>query len=155
MPKARMIIIKLQRLLCNLSTCVLFSILCTVGSVQGKESNEVIANPSVGEQTLSKNALRGIFGMRLQIWPDGSSVKVFVLPDEHPVHVGFSKEVVNVFPYQLRAAWDRLTFSGTGQSPIEVRSEEDMRTKIATTPGAIGYLRGAMVNDQIYVLQIK
>ena len=93
--------------------------------------------------------------MRLRVWPDDSAIKVFVLPDDHPSHVSFSKEVLNVYPYQLRAAWDRLTFSGTGQAPIEVSSENEMRAKIASTPGAIGYLKGAMINDQVRVLQIK
>ncbi len=110
---------------------------------------------SVSEQSISRNTLRIVFGMRLRVWADGTAITVFVLPDDHPTHVSFAKEVLNVFPYQLRAAWDRLTFSGTGQAPIEVSSENEMRSKIATTPGAIGYLKGAMINDQVRVLQIK
>ena len=134
---------------------MLLSLLSSATIVQGAEVDTVVVNPNVNEQAISKNALRVIFGMRLQTWPDGMPIKVFVLPDDNPAHNDFSKEILNVFPYQLRAAWDRLTFSGTGQAPIEVRTEEEMLTKIATTPGAIGYLRGAMVNDHVHVLQIK
>lgn len=139
----------------NLFTYILLNLLSAVNIAHGAELFAVVVNPSISEQTISKNALRAIFGMRLQLWPEGNPVKVFVLPDDHPMHIGFSKEIIGVFPYQLRAAWDRLVFSGTGQAPVEVRTEEEMRTMIATTPGAIGYLRGAMVNDQIHVLQIK
>lgn len=146
---------KIQWLIRGLFLFILLSILNSMNIVRGAELIAVVVNPGSSEQTISKNALRAIFGMRLQVWPDGNPVKVFVLPDDHPVHISFSKEVVNVFPYQLRAAWDRLVFSGTGQAPIEVPTEEEMRTKVAAMPGAIGYLRGGMVNDQIHVLQIK
>ena len=146
---------KIQWLTRGLSLFILLGILSSENIVRGAELFAVVANPGISEQTVSKNALRAIFGMRLQVWPDGNPIKVFVLPDDHPIHIDFSKEVINVFPYQLRAAWDRLVFSGTGQAPIEVRTEEEMRTQVAATPGAIGYLREAMVNDQIRVLQIK
>ncbi len=94
---------------------------------------------------LSRNALRAIFGMRLRIWPDGSEIRVYVLPDDHPLHVQFCKEILGVFPHQLRAAWDRLVYSGTGQAPLQVESEDAMRTEIARNAGAVGYLTREVV----------
>ena len=38
------------------------------------------------------------------------------------------------------SAWDRLVFSGTGQAPDTVTSTEEMLARVASTPGAIGYL---------------
>ena len=67
----------------------------------------------------------------------------------------FSKEKLNVFPYQLRAAWDRLVFSGTGQAPNTVSSSEEMLAKVASTPGAIGYLTKSRMDSSVDVLQIK
>jgi len=124
-------------------------------SAQESEPHSVVVNPSVSHPSLSLNAIRAIFGMRLRTWPDGTSIKVFVLSDDDPTHIAFCKETLNVFPHQLRMAWDRLVFSGTGQAPIEVASEEEMRTKIASTPGAIGYLKRDMVNGAVHVLEIK
>jgi hypothetical protein len=46
----------------------------------------------------------------------------------------------------MRSAWDRLVYSGTGQAPLEVSSEEEMRAKIASTPGAIGYLKTVSID---------
>jgi hypothetical protein len=93
--------------------------------------------------------------MRLHAWPDGSAIRVFVLPDDAPLHIAFSKEKLNVFPYQLRLAWDRLVFSGTGQAPDTVNSPEEMLTKVASTPGAIGYLYKSKMDGRVNVLQIK
>ncbi len=93
--------------------------------------------------------------MRLHAWPDGSAIRVFVLPDDAPLHIAFSKEKLNVFPYQLRSAWDRMVFSGTGQAPETVNSLEEMQAKVANTPGAIGYLPKSKIGGKVNVLQIK
>lgn len=98
---------------------------------------------------LSQNAITAIFGMRLRKWEDGSPIKVFVMPDGNPIHVAFSKYVLRVFPYQLRSAWNRLVFSGTGEEPMIVESEEKMREAISSTPGAIGYLSRSMLNESV------
>nr|WP_090829193.1 hypothetical protein [Nitrosovibrio tenuis] len=119
------------------------------------EPYEVIANPSVAEKTLSKTSLRAIFGMRLHTWSDGTAIRVFVMADDAPLHAAFSKEKLNVFPYQLRSAWDRLVFSGTGQAPDTVASPEEMLARVAGTPGAIGYLTKSKTDGRVNVLQIK
>ncbi|HLP81219.1 MAG TPA: hypothetical protein VK141_04380 [Nitrosomonas sp.] len=111
--------------------------------------------PGVGEKEISHNSLRSIFSMRQKTWPDGTKIRVFVLPDDDQLHEIVSKEKLNVFPYQLRSMWDRLVFSGTGQAPIKVNSVEEMLTKVASTPGAIGYLWRAKIDDTVNVLQIK
>lgn len=77
--------------------------------------------------------------MRKTHWPDGTPIRSFVLPDQHPVHARFSKEILGVYPYQLRSAWDRMMFSGTGMPPKTVESVQEMREMIESTPGAIGY----------------
>lgn len=97
----------------------------------------------------SQSALRAIFGMRLRKWEDGSPIRVFVMPDDHPLHISFSKNVLHVFPYQLRAAWNRLVFSGTGEEPIIVKSEQKMRAIVGATPGAIGYLSRSMIDESV------
>ncbi|HNP26454.1 MAG TPA: hypothetical protein PKM20_06920 [Nitrosomonas sp.] len=91
----------------------------------------------------------------MKTWPNGKIIKVYVLPDNHPLHHDFAKEKLSVFPYQLRSTWDRLVFSGTGQAPITVSSNKEMLEKITNTPGAIGYLETAYINDDVHVLKIK
>lgn len=102
---------------------------------------DVIAHASQSESALSRSLARGIFGMRVRNWPDGTPVKVFVLADNTPLHDEFCKTVLQTYPYQLRQNWDRLLFSGTGQPPVEVASEDELFKRVAETPGAIGYLR--------------
>lgn len=138
--------------------CILLASLiffCNV-AVAGETVKTVrpITHPSVGVDHLSCNLLRSIFGMRLRIWQDGSPIRVFVLPDNAPIHNVFSKQQLNIFPYQLRATWDRLTFTGTGQAPITVQSEDEMYALVASTPGAIGYLSEARIDEHVKVIHV-
>ncbi len=77
------------------------------------------------------------------------------MPDEDHLHQSVAKEKLNVFPYQLRSAWDRIVYSGTGQAPNKVNSIEEMRAMVANTPGAIGYLWRANIDENVNVLEIK
>jgi hypothetical protein len=89
---------------------------------------------------LDSGQLREIFFLRRTNWPDGTPIRIFVLPDQEPLHIRFAKEILGVFPYQLRSAWDRMVFSGTGVPPTVVYSADEMRKRVEETPGAIGYL---------------
>lgn len=124
-------------------------------SVLADKDYEVVIHPQVNDKNLSLNTLRAIFGMRMQTWSDGTRIRVFVLSDDAPLHQQFSKGTLNVFPYQLRSAWDRLVFSGIGQAPVKVSSTEEMLIKVASTPGSIGYLWRANVDGSVDVLQVK
>lgn len=139
-----------------LFVCLLLGAAYTVtDNVWAIEPYEIVTHPDVGDKTISRSSLRAIFGMRLHAWPDGTAIKVFVMPDDAPLHIAFSKEKLNVFPYQLRAAWDRLVFSGTGQAPATVATAEEMLARVSTTPGAIGYLARHRIDGKVNVLQIK
>ena len=103
---------------------------------------------------LSQQALTAIFGMRLTVWPDGTPIRVFVFPDDAPVHAQCCKQVLHVFPHQMRAAWDRLVFSGTGQAPEIVTSPHEMKSRLEQTPGAIGYLTKEFIDDSVSILSL-
>lgn len=81
-----------------------------------------IAYQATNEETIPRASLRAIFGMRLQNWPADTLIRVFVLRDDAPEHATFSKTVLQVFPQQLRMAWDRQVFSGQGRYPEQVAS---------------------------------
>lgn len=139
---------------CLLIAC-LFTILGSLVWIPGVDAQEVVISPDVPKENLSRNALRAIFGMRLRIWPDGTPIRVFVLGDESRIHAAFAKKKLGIFPHQLRRAWDRLVYSGTGQAPHEVSSAKEMRAKIASTPGAIGYLPKEMINDSVRLVEVE
>jgi hypothetical protein len=102
---------------------------------------EVIVSPSLKTVALDRSLLRAVFTMRVREWPDGSPVRVFVLPDDDPLSDMFYRERLGMYSYVLRRAWDRMVFTGTGFAPTIVQSEQEMRQLVRSTPGAIGYVR--------------
>lgn len=123
---------------------IIFFILLPLSLVSAQE---VVVHSNVHQSEISRNTLRAIFGMRLLKWPDGNPIKVFVLQDDDTLHITFSKSILHMFPYQLRRAWDRQVYSGTGQSPNEVSTLNEMLEKVASTPGAIGYLSNEIKHE--------
>ncbi len=100
----------------------------------------IIVNDELTHGQISRALLRGIFGMRVRVWPDGTPIKVFVLEDDSRIHGEFCRTVLQTFPYQLRQNWDRLVYSGTGQPPTPVRDVAEMSARVAALPGAVGYI---------------
>lgn len=102
--------------------------------------SEVIVNSSVSLEHVSRQYLLSIFSMQTRVWPDGQSVRVYILPPHQSEHQAFVKTELKVFPYRLVKIWDRAVFSGAGQSPMVVGSYQEMLDKVSSNKGAIGYM---------------
>lgn len=136
----------------------IFALLPVIGSSYAETVDSdvvVITSPSIGEHTIARSTLRAMFGMRLSKWSDGTPVRVFVMKDDSVEHASFSKNILQVFPHQLRLSWDRQVFSGQGQYPEQVASMQDMISRIASTPGAVGYVKANEVTNNVRILQIR
>lgn len=115
----------------------------------------IVAHPDVATRWLNRDTTRAIFAMRQRTWPDGQAARVFVLSNSNPVHARFAKEQLAVYPHQLQLAWDRMVFSGTGQAPDRVSDQAEMRERVATTSGAIGYLEREYLDDSVQVVSME
>lgn len=118
-------------------------------------AQELVVNEALPHRPISRNEARLYFTMRFPLWGNKTPVKVFVLPDDHPLHRQFAKSVLGLFPYQLRQVWDRQIFSGTGQAPITVATEQEMVKRVASTPGGIGYVESGANHPQVWTLEVR
>ena len=114
---------------------------------EGASSVDVIISPSLASTKLDRSLLRAVFTMRVRQWPDGSPIRVFVLPDDDPLSDLFYRERLGMYSYVLRRAWDRMVFTGTGFAPTIVRTEREMIERVRSTPGAIGYVGKRELSD--------
>ena len=112
-------------------------------------ATEIVVNKSVPSVDYSTADIRAIFTMQKRVWPNNRQIKVYTLSDNSPLHKDFVKNVLQMFPHQIRRIWDRMTFSGTGDAPIELESEQEMVDKIATTPDSIGYTNSTPDNENV------
>lgn len=112
-------------------------------------------HPSINEPILTTSQLRRIYTMRQIHWPDGRRITVFTLPRKHALHIRFSKERLQMFPYQLDRIWNKLTYSGLGVAPITVNTPQALLDAVRKTPGAIGYFENIMDEESVRVAKIK
>mgnify|MGYP000547677738 CR=1 FL=1 len=124
-------------------------------SLQAQAAHQIITNANLDLTHLPLNKARSIFSMRLHKWPDGTPIRVYVLPDDNVAHREFVQSVLRMFPHQLRRNWDRYIYTGTGQAPIEVSSEAEMIKLVSLTPGAIGYTQQELVSNDIHTIQLR
>lgn len=115
----------------------------------------VIVNPNVPVSEIETGTLRAIFAMRLRQWPNGEPVRVFVLPATASEHQSFAKNVLGIFPRQLERTWQTLIFSGTGQGPTVVNTPQEMASRVAATPGSIGYIQQEPADGMVKVLRLR
>jgi hypothetical protein len=119
-------------------------------------SSEVIVHSGVSLDSVSRQYLLSIFSMQTRVWPDGHSVRVYILPPHKSEHQMFVKTELKLFPYQLVKIWDRSVFSGAGQSPMVVESFEEMLDKVSRNKGAIGYIsRDMEVSSDVKTLHVE
>lgn len=113
-----------------------------------------MVNPSVDSKDLSVEQIRRIFSMRQTTWSNDQTITVYVLANQHQTHQVFSTKVLGMFPYQLDRIWNKLVYSGLGEEPIKLQSEEEMLERVSQKPGAIGYVMQSIDVDRINVIKV-
>ncbi len=114
----------------------------------------IIANNSVSETKLDREAVERIFlGKKLQ-WSDGSLV-VPVSLRSGGVHKAFMKNFLDRDPSQFSTYWKQAVFTGRGVPPKSFEREADLIEFVAQTPGAIGYVSSIPSSKQVCKIDIK
>jgi ABC-type phosphate transport system substrate-binding protein len=114
----------------------------------------VVVNSSVETQGLSVQQIRRIFSMRQTAWSNDQAITVYVLSSQHKTHQAFSTSVLGMFPYQLDRIWNKLVYSGLGEEPIKVQTEQEMLERVSQKPGAIGYVMQQVSGDNVNIIKV-
>ncbi len=129
--------------------CVIFGVMpCSANAI------DIVANASIDTEVLTTRELRAVFSLRLKHWPNGLPITVIAF-NKTDLHNSFCKQLLQIFPHQLKLGWDRVTFSGLGQAPVIVKTQKEMVAAIKNIPGAIGYLDFAEVNDGEFIKKMR
>lgn len=142
----------ITRILILSSLLIVFSSFACNVICQTEHEFRIIVNTSADITALSKQKLRAIFSRNIQYWENGSPIKVFVLPNDHLIHKGFTKSRLGFYPYQLQRNWDRLSYSTMAITPTAVNSKQEMILAINKNKGAIGYIASVnLLHGNIHV----
>lgn len=114
----------------------------------------LIANPGVAVSELSSSEVKSVFLGKTGNWDDGSRIVLSMLKGGD-VSAEFLKSNVKKSQKQFGTFWKKAVFSGTGEMPADFDTESDLIMFVSRTPGAVGYVDEASVNESVKVITIK
>lgn len=105
-------------------------------------SNEIaiIAHPSVTIHELDYYRVRLIWSLSLVSADNRVKLRVVSFRESSPIHRRFTLNILKLRPAQLSRQWNRSAYSGSATPPILVDTPEQMLSRVASVPGAIGYI---------------
>lgn len=110
----------------------------------------VIAGKSVGD--MSKDQVSDIFLGKSTTIPGGGTAVPVDQPESSPLRDEFYSKVTGKSASQAKSLWSKLAFTGKGTPPKEMGSSAEVKKTVAGTPGAIGYIEKAAVDDSVKVV---
>lgn len=118
--------------------------LCAAGS-----GDFVVIVNKANHNPLDKATVAKIYTGELVAWPDGTRVAAVDLPENDPVRVDFSREVLGKTVSNVKALWAQLVFSGRALPPKQAASDEDVKKFVVNNRGGIGYIHSSSVDDTV------
>ena len=111
----------------------------------------VIANKSVADASISSSKVESVYMLKDKAWSDGKGVILFTLKsDNGTVEKFFSS--FGKSSSDMKKMWMKAQLTGEGMAPEALGSEDEVVNKVASTPGAIGYVDAKKVNGNVKVL---
>lgn len=120
-------------------------------SISGYSQVAVIANKSVGESSITAGKAGDIYSLKTKTWSSGSGIVRFTLKAESATTTKFFG-AIGKSAADMKKAWMKIQLTGEGQAPEALGSEDEVLNKVASTPGAIGFISASKVNDKVKVL---
>jgi len=124
------------------------------GATTASAQVAVIAHQDVPADSLTKNDLLNYYIGDVQSWDDGLTVVVYDLKSRGPVRDAFY-EYLGKTSSRMRSIWLKRKLSGEGDPPESFETQEDLLKRVASTPGAIGFVQKSIVSDEAVKILVE
>lgn len=114
----------------------------------------IIANPSIGDNSIAANEIGKVFLGKIRKLASGSKIKPVTLKSGTP-HDEFLSNYVHKTSSQFSAFWKKKIVDGTGIPPKSFSSEQDMVNYIKSHENAIGYVSTNVDTSGLKILTIN
>ena len=133
----------------NMKTLALGSVL-SLCSLAAHAELVVIVNPS-NAVSLTTEQVAAIYLGNTTTFPDGSGVSLADQPESASARNDFYQKATGRSAAQVKATWARITFTGKGTPPKELKSDADVKAFVAGNPKAMGYIDSSAVDGSVKV----
>jgi len=125
--------------------------LLVVSVTVASASPVIIANKSLEKEKLDSSTVKMVFLGKKLAWDTGGRV-ILAVVRSGPVADDFLKANVDMSASGFNNLWRRLAMTGGGTAPKSFETEQELRTFVAATPGAVGFVDNANVDASVVVL---
>ena len=109
----------------------------------------VIVNPKNPAANLSAEQVSALFLGTATTFPDGGAAALADQPESASIRGDFYQKATGRSVAQVKATWARLTFTGKGTPPKELKTDADVKAFVASDPKAIGYVDSSAVDGSV------
>jgi ABC-type phosphate transport system substrate-binding protein len=127
-----------------LSVCAL-----TLAAAGANAEVVVIVNPKNPAANLSAEQVAALYLGNSNTFPDGGAAALADQPESAGIRGTFYEKATGRSAAQAKATWARLTFTGKGTPPKELKSDADVKAFVASDPKAIGYIDSSAVDGSV------
>ena len=127
----------------------LFALALAAFAAPARAQIAVVAHPGVADASADTGALIGIYSLDKTRWSDGSAVVPF---DATTASQEAFYGALGQSAGQFKKVWLRKKLSGEGQPPESLGSDAEVLAKVASTPGAVGFVSAGAVDSSVKVL---
>lgn len=114
----------------------------------------VVGNKDLSVSTLSKEAIQNIFLGQQTTWEDGTKIK-FAYLQLDPTDKIFLREYMYYTNTRYIRHWRTQVFSGKGEMPPMLKSDEEMLKFIKENKGSIGFVTSGADTGSVKTLSVK
>lgn len=109
----------------------------------------VIVNPKNPAASLTAEQVAALYLGNATTFPAGGPVALADQPEKAGIRGDFYQKATGRSVAQIKATWARLTFTGKGTPPKELKTDADVKAFVAADPKAIGYVDSSAVDGSV------
>ena len=129
----------------------LFSALFFGAVLQASAGVVLVGNPAISD-TLTKDQAAALYLGKTNKLPSGGAVVLYDLEASDPLKAEFNSKVTGKSEAQLQSYWSRLVFTGKATPPGKLANADLVKSTVAATANAIGYIDESKVDGTVKVL---
>lgn len=112
----------------------------------------LIANKDVSAASLSKSEVKQIFLGKKTAWDDGK--KINLITQKSASHDAFLQENLAMTSKKYKTYWKKMVFTGKGNAPKSVDTDQDVLAYVSSNSGAVGYISSGTSADNVNVITV-
>ena len=113
----------------------------------------IISHTTVPLDSITKSALLDLYTGDIQSWSNGEPVVVVDLKTRGDTKTAFY-DFLGKKSSRVKSIWLKKKLSGEWDPPESIETEEAVVKKVASTPGAIGFVRQSKIDDSADTIKV-